>query len=42
VVTDASASHGGSEAHDAGLLVARRFIGAGQLVSAADANSKFF
>jgi nicotinamidase-related amidase len=42
VVTDASASHGGSEAHDAGLLVARRFIGAGQLVRAADASSKVF
>jgi nicotinamidase-related amidase len=42
VVTDASASHGGSEAHDAGLLVARRFIGAGQLISAADASSKVF
>ncbi|WP_422771998.1 isochorismatase family cysteine hydrolase [Plantactinospora sp. WMMC1484] len=32
VVTDAAASHGGSVAHDAGLLVARRFIGSGQLI----------
>ncbi|MFC6016433.1 isochorismatase family cysteine hydrolase [Plantactinospora solaniradicis] len=36
LVTDASASHGGQAAHDAGLLVARRFIGAGQLVTSAD------
>ncbi|MEV1145451.1 isochorismatase family cysteine hydrolase [Micromonospora sp. NPDC049799] len=34
LVTDASASHGGQAAHEAGLLVARRFIGAGQLVTA--------
>jgi nicotinamidase-related amidase len=39
VVTDASASHGGQEAHDAGLLVARRFIGAGQLITTADIGS---
>ncbi|MEU5912892.1 isochorismatase family cysteine hydrolase [Micromonospora sp. NPDC047527] len=32
LATDASASHGGQLAHDAGLLVARRFIGGGQLV----------
>ncbi|WFF06326.1 cysteine hydrolase [Micromonospora sp. WMMD1076] len=32
LVTDASASHGGPAAHEAGILVARRFIGAGQLI----------
>lgn len=36
VVVDACASHGGVGPHEAGLLVLRRFIGAGQLVSAAD------
>jgi nicotinamidase-related amidase len=35
IVTDASASHAGETAHQAGLLVAERFIGAGQLVTAA-------
>ncbi len=35
IVTDASASHAGSVAHDAGLLVAGRFIGPGQLVDTA-------
>lgn len=34
VVTDASASHAGQEAHDAGLLVTGRFIGHNQLVTA--------
>ena len=33
VVTDASASHAGQEAHDAGLLVTGRFIGHNQLVT---------
>ncbi|MFY1703384.1 cysteine hydrolase family protein [Micromonospora sp. WMMA1923] len=37
LVTDASASHGGQFAHDAGLTVARRFIGAGQLITAREA-----
>lgn len=36
MVTDASATHGGKAAHEAGLLVARRFIGAGQLITTAD------
>ena len=36
VVTDACASHGGSEIHEAGLLLLGRFIGAGQLKSVAD------
>ncbi|MGW1057350.1 isochorismatase family cysteine hydrolase [Micromonospora rubida] len=36
LVTDASASHGGQAAHDAGLLVARRFIGAGQLITVSE------
>ncbi|MET8082849.1 cysteine hydrolase [Micromonospora sp. NPDC005237] len=40
-VTDASASHGGQPAHEAGLLVARRFIGAGQLISTDDVRVKF-
>lgn len=34
IITDACLSHGGQQAHDAGLLVARRFIGGGQLVTA--------
>ncbi|MGH4002183.1 MAG: cysteine hydrolase family protein [Pseudonocardiaceae bacterium] len=33
IVTDASYSHAGEEAHEAGLLVARRFIGRGQLIT---------
>lgn len=32
IVTDACASDAGPEVHDAGLLVARRLIGTGQLV----------
>ncbi|MGW3493405.1 isochorismatase family cysteine hydrolase [Streptomyces sp. NPDC001020] len=33
IVTDASASDAGPDVHDAGLLVARRLIGTGQLVT---------
>lgn len=33
VITDASYSHAGAEAHEAGLLVAKRFIGRGQLIT---------
>jgi nicotinamidase-related amidase len=36
VVTDACATHAGERAHEAGLLVLRRFIGNNQLVTAAD------
>ncbi|GAA1398438.1 isochorismatase family cysteine hydrolase [Catellatospora coxensis] len=36
VVTDASATHAGQHAHEAGLLVISRFIGRGQLVTLAD------
>ncbi len=36
LIKDASASHAGTEAHEAGLLVARRFIGPGQIISIAD------
>jgi nicotinamidase-related amidase len=36
VVTDACGSHGGPEAHNAGLLVLRRFIGQGQMITSAD------
>ncbi|GFJ80092.1 hypothetical protein Phou_042720 [Phytohabitans houttuyneae] len=36
LIRDASASHAGQAAHDAGLLVATRFIGAGQLIRVAD------
>lgn len=36
VVTDACGSHAGVEAHEAGLLVTRRFIGAGQLIRVAE------
>ncbi|MGQ0778614.1 MAG: cysteine hydrolase [Pseudonocardiales bacterium] len=35
VLEDACASHAGSEAHNAGLLVARRFIGAAQIIRTA-------
>lgn len=37
IVTDACASHAGSEAHEAGLLVARRFVGRRQLICSGDA-----
>ncbi|MFY1634741.1 cysteine hydrolase [Solwaraspora sp. WMMB335] len=33
LIADASASHAGAEAHNAGLLVARRFIGPRQVIS---------
>ncbi|MEV0734356.1 cysteine hydrolase [Polymorphospora sp. NPDC050346] len=33
VVADASGSHAGQVAHDAGMLVLKRFIGAGQIIS---------
>lgn len=36
LIADACASHAGAEAHVAGLLVARRFIGPGQVISRAD------
>ncbi|WP_329111521.1 cysteine hydrolase [Micromonospora sp. NBC_01699] len=36
LIADASASHAGIDAHEAGLLVARRFIGAGQVIELAD------
>ncbi|MGW0506056.1 cysteine hydrolase [Micromonospora sp. NPDC003241] len=36
LIVDASASHAGAEAHNAGLLVARRFIGASQLITQAE------
>jgi nicotinamidase-related amidase len=36
LITDASASDASAEAHDAGLLVASRFIGRGQLITAAE------
>lgn len=36
LVVDASASHSGAEAHDAGLLVAQKMIGRRQLVQVAD------
>ncbi len=36
VISDASASHAGREAHDAGMLVMRRFIGQGQIIGIAD------
>lgn len=36
VIEDACASHSGPEAHNAGLLVTRRFIGADQVIRAAD------
>lgn len=36
LVEDASASHAGQHAHDAGVLVTSRFIGPGQIIRAAD------
>lgn len=36
IIEDASASHAGSAAHEAGLLVARRFIGPNQIIQVAD------
>lgn len=36
LIVDASASHSGTEAHEAGLLVAQKMIGRKQLVRAAD------
>lgn len=39
VVEDASASHAGEAAHQAGLLVAGRFIGRGQIIRAVDVPS---
>lgn len=36
VIAEASRSHGGQSAHDAGLLVIRRFIGASQVVRLRD------
>ncbi|MER7272052.1 cysteine hydrolase [Micromonospora carbonacea] len=36
LIADASASHAGVEAHEAGLLVARRFIGPRQVITRAD------
>jgi nicotinamidase-related amidase len=41
VVTDACGSHGGAEAHEAGLLVLRRFIGQGQLIASTDLDQLF-
>lgn len=37
ILTDACASHAGQDEHDAGLLVARRYIGSRQLVTTAEA-----
>ncbi|WP_436523141.1 cysteine hydrolase family protein [Actinoplanes sp. HUAS TT8] len=36
VIAEASASHAGQDVHDAGMLVIRRFIGRGQIISVAD------
>jgi hypothetical protein len=40
VITDASASHAGEVVHEAGLLVARRFIGTGQLIEASEVTAR--
>ena len=37
LIEDASASHAGRQVHDAGVLVAARFIGSGQIIPAARA-----
>jgi nicotinamidase-related amidase len=39
VLSDASASHSSTKAHEAGLFVASRFIGVGQIISVADVPS---
>ncbi len=39
VVQDACASHAGQEAHEAGLLVTRRFIGRRQIITTADVSA---
>ncbi|MEV6527930.1 cysteine hydrolase [Longispora sp. NPDC051575] len=36
VIEDASGSHAGQEAHDAGILVTSRFIGSGQIINRAN------
>ncbi|GAB1819318.1 cysteine hydrolase family protein [Herbidospora sp. RD11066] len=36
LIADASASHAGQVAHDAGLFVASRFVGKGQIITTAD------
>lgn len=36
LLTDACASHAGPVEHEAGLLVARRYVGAGQLITTAE------
>ena len=36
LISDASASHAGMETHRAGLIVAKKMIGAGQIISSAD------
>ncbi|WP_031074817.1 isochorismatase family cysteine hydrolase [Streptomyces sp. NRRL WC-3742] len=38
LLEDATASQAGQEAHEAGLLVASRFIGRGQIITTADAS----
>jgi len=38
VIADAAASHGGPACHEAGLLLLRRFIGAGQVVETEQLN----
>lgn len=36
LITDASATHAGPDAHEAGLLCARRFVGASQLITTSE------
>ena len=36
LIEDASASHAGREVHEAGVLVTRRFIGVGQIITTSD------
>lgn len=40
IIQDAVASHAGSAAHDAGILVASRFIGPGQIIRIADLTTR--
>jgi nicotinamidase-related amidase len=41
IVEDACYSHAGQEAHDAGCLIAKRFIGKSQLITVTEALAKF-
>lgn len=41
IIVDASASHSGPDVHDAGLLVAKKFIGESQLITSSAVPSRY-